>query len=580
MATRIGALFVDLALNTAKFIDGLDKSRTKSAAFGVAVGTIMADVAKSFANMTKEALLALPRLTEASIDLADNLFDLSQKTGISTEQLSGLSLIAEQSGTSLEGVANGLKFLGKNLVDAAKGGKETSAAFASIGVQTRGANGSIRSTSDVLQDVSDRFKVMPDGAAKSTLALKLFGRAGSDLIPLLNAGGDAIGKAEEKLRALGAVIDKETAKAADDFNDSLGELKKGLLGVGLDIAKFVLPPLTTLATKFIEGLAAAREFFGLDAKKLGEELETVAAATDRIFQNLHSFRGAFGIEGITDEERTKRAAAELGKLNKAIIDLHKQPRFVELLPANISEDFHDVQTFFHQLKRVQAEFVRDTAQIRLINTEQLDKDLAEAKRAMDTGFQADLFAGVAESAKITAPEIKKLTEVTNEYATAISSGLERAMQKWEGFGKLVVGVLNDIAATILRNAVTAPLSKWLGEVLNFLPSVAGAAAGATVSTAIAPEHMQIGSFPAFASGGIVTKPTFAMVGEVPEAIIPLSKMRHMGQGGGGPVNQFFIDARGAQPGVEQTIERVLQRVIPGIVRATVGAVEDRRARST
>ena len=37
----------------------------------------------------------------------------------------------------------------------------------------------------------------------------------------------------------------------------------------------------------------------------------------------------------------------------------------------------------------------------------------------------------------------------------------------------------------------------------------------------------LGSIPGFATGGIVTQPTLAMVGEAgPEAIIPLDRMRH------------------------------------------------------
>ena len=61
MAAKVASLFVDLNLNTAKFIEGLDKSRTKSTAFGVAVGSVLADIARSAARMARDVATALPR---------------------------------------------------------------------------------------------------------------------------------------------------------------------------------------------------------------------------------------------------------------------------------------------------------------------------------------------------------------------------------------------------------------------------------------------------------------------------------------------------------------------------------------
>jgi SLT domain-containing protein len=59
-----------------------------------------------------------------------------------------------------------------------------------------------------------------------------------------------------------------------------------------------------------------------------------------------------------------------------------------------------------------------------------------------------------------------------------------------------------------------------------------------------------------ASGGIVTKPTLAMVGEggEPEAVIPLSKM---GQMGGGGVNITINTGVGDPEAIARDIRRIL-----------------------
>jgi hypothetical protein len=54
------------------------------------------------------------------------------------------------------------------------------------------------------------------------------------------------------------------------------------------------------------------------------------------------------------------------------------------------------------------------------------------------------------------------------------------------------------------------------------------------------------NIPGLATGGIVTSPTLALIGEGagPEAVIPLSRMNEFGMGGGGNVT---INVNGGDP---------------------------------
>lgn len=77
----------------------------------------------------------------------------------------------------------------------------------------------------MLGDVAELFSLLPDGANKTALAVKLFGRSGAELIPLLNQGKEGLAEFDKLASDLGLTLDKETGKAAEDFNDNLTKLK-------------------------------------------------------------------------------------------------------------------------------------------------------------------------------------------------------------------------------------------------------------------------------------------------------------------------------------------------------------------
>ena len=60
---------------------------------------------------------------KSSIDAADNLNDLSKKTGIAVDDLAGLQLVVDKSGTSMDMLGNGIGKLNKYMGEAAQGNK-------------------------------------------------------------------------------------------------------------------------------------------------------------------------------------------------------------------------------------------------------------------------------------------------------------------------------------------------------------------------------------------------------------------------------------------------------------------------
>lgn len=179
-------------------------------------------------------------LAKASIDAADAMNDLSQRVGVGIKDLAAWQLAANQSGTSLEAVAKGIKGLSSYIVDHRK---ELQAA----GITATDAN-------EALLQLADLFQALPDGVEKTALATKLMGKAGMEMIPVLNMGSAGLADARAKSQAYAEQLAK-IAPQADQFNDLLGELSLQSKALGMNIAEYFLPGLIGVA-QWLNDIAA------------------------------------------------------------------------------------------------------------------------------------------------------------------------------------------------------------------------------------------------------------------------------------------------------------------------------------
>ena len=189
----------------------------------------------------------LAAMAKNAIDAADNMNDLSQKTGVSVESLSKFQQAANASGTSIEGVGAAMLQFTKRFQGGAGPAADT---LKAIGISATDASGKLKSTDQVMLEVADKFKNMEDGGKKAELAMALFGKAGADMIPMLNGG-------RKSIEDLAATMTGPFAKGADGLNDKLAELEGKLLILGVGIGTALMPLLNGVANAV---LAAANAF--------------------------------------------------------------------------------------------------------------------------------------------------------------------------------------------------------------------------------------------------------------------------------------------------------------------------------
>ncbi|WP_234730129.1 phage tail tape measure protein [Acidocella facilis] len=200
--------------------------------------------------------LAVEKVAEAFgevAELGEQLNQLSMKTGISVSALSGLRVVAIETGTDLATFTSGTDRLARSMQTALTTPTSTAAAaFRVMGISVTDAAGNMRPMQDVLEQVSSKLTDYQDGTAKTALVMDLFGRSGTQLLPLLNELGEqGFNGATEKAKQLGVAMDQASAEADEKFNQALKTNALTAEGFRDTIAQSLIPGLTVLDQQFI-----------------------------------------------------------------------------------------------------------------------------------------------------------------------------------------------------------------------------------------------------------------------------------------------------------------------------------------
>lgn len=269
--SEVGSITVKIGADTYELQKGVASAKKEIDGLGER-GKALEGVMQGLATVAIATAGAVTVLAKNAIDTADNLNKMSQKIGIAVEDLSRLAYAAQLSDVDIGSLQQSLVFLSRNMSAASAGSGDAYNAFNALNVAFKNTDGSLRAQSEVLADVADRFANMRDGTEKTALAMAIFGRAGAQMIPMLNMGRDGLKGMGDELERFGGLVSGQFARSAEQFNDNLTRLRT-ILG-GLTMQTFA--PL-------IEGLNASFDAF----------LKTEKAA-----KGFMSFMGSFSLSGM------------------------------------------------------------------------------------------------------------------------------------------------------------------------------------------------------------------------------------------------------------------------------------------
>jgi hypothetical protein len=192
------------------------------------------------------------------IAIGSQVRDTAEKLGVSTEALQKFTYASEQYGVSAEGAATGLQFLNKNIGEAIGGGAEQAKVFAQLGIDLADVKKGTKSATDLLPQLADKFAGLGSDAERTALSMKIFGRSGTSLLPLLNKGSKEVEAMFSSFDALGGGIEDDFINAAHAAGDEITNLKLAFNGLKSRIAIAILPTVTEFVKKLEKVVVAAR----------------------------------------------------------------------------------------------------------------------------------------------------------------------------------------------------------------------------------------------------------------------------------------------------------------------------------
>lgn len=180
-------------------------------------------------------------------EMGDEVAKMSARTGFATESLSEWRHALEICGANLDTLEKGVKKMSKSIVDADEGMATYIRAFDRIGLSVEDLVG--LSPEKQFEKIAMAIGGLEDPTLRSATAQDIFGRAGTQLLPLFDQSAEGIAKLRQEAHDLGIVLSEETAKKAEDLNDAMTRVDGAISGLKMAIAEKLVPILIPLIEK-------------------------------------------------------------------------------------------------------------------------------------------------------------------------------------------------------------------------------------------------------------------------------------------------------------------------------------------
>lgn len=571
MATQIGSLIIDMAADVASLRRDLDQAKAAVGNASTSMVSAVKTVGAAFAGLGVGA--GLLRMIDSTVDLADALDELSQKSGFAVEELSRLRAVPDLANLSIEDLTKGLKDFNKSLVEAGDTTSKTAQIFQALGVDLSGG------PQESLLATAEAFSKLEDASLRSVAASELFGKAGQSFIPALLGGRKAFEDAAREADRFGTVISAQLGKQAGEFNDNLARLKNSASALGIAIANPLLPLLNRMA----EALLTLRGG-GEAARKM---LDDMTDSATKLIAKLSVFRGggpAFeALSNIAGMATAREApgnvatgqirrpdvpsqAPNVAALQQALTTgtpaaraaaAPRGSRFTEidiqtraLLDAIGPDDDTGVQ--LEERRRGIEEFERDRQRIIDDANRDIMRSNAEFYDALwkmreedDERLKDSILGQIRERKKID-EAAARAADLSRDLGLTFTSAFEEAIGGGKGLRDILKGIESDLLRLGTRRLVTEPIGKWFTSALGGsdgldVGKLLGSASGG-VSNLFSSASSGLSSLFSgfFADGGTVAPGRWGWAGENgPEPVYGGMTGATVMPAGGGPVSVTF-----------------------------------------
>lgn len=318
-------------------IDIVVQLTDKNTEAGLKKITASAEGAKSALGKMKNDLMAIgagvgvvgigAKLAKEAIQWDVAVKKLSGITGATAKETSELLAVANYMGIAMEDSAGAFAKFSKN-VGAAKEKMEVARAegklgtdiFSKLGYTLEQIQG--KNTVEVFKMIQERLRGMKDGAEKTRVEMELFGRTGYQMHAMLNMSAEQMDKVAERAKAMGLIIDDETAAKSAKLNRELKDLENTGKRLAVSIGHELVPVFNDYARGVLD---VAKEFESMTAEqkeaiggivKFGAE----AGAVIVVMRSLTSALGFMRLATLAAAGPWVTLATVIGLAGKALLD--------------------------------------------------------------------------------------------------------------------------------------------------------------------------------------------------------------------------------------------------------------------
>jgi hypothetical protein len=357
LAVTVEKLKVDLAFDSMNLRRGFAESIKDVKSFESSIGGLhgkIMELAKTHLTLDnlRKGFDYVKTSVLSAADAGSALVDMRDRTGIAIEALEHLKFAADQSGASIEKLEIAVKKMQKEISH-----NTTAAKFEQIGLSLA----SLRKMSpeDQLLAIGDAISKLPNPTAKAAAAQEIFGKSGTDLLPMFKEGKKGIAELVAESKRLGGVWTTESAEAAEKFGDQLAKLQTRSERFAISIGNTFIPVLNDLSEAYLDLSGAAGQARTAVGKRFNELLfrkdpKAEEANARRLFQQQGLERFVAKLEKVADvqleglknffaREKPNPArdlADALGvgdALRRAKVALADQPKFPKMQPNELGD---------------------------------------------------------------------------------------------------------------------------------------------------------------------------------------------------------------------------------------------------
>ena len=217
---------------------------------------------------------------------ADEVDKMSQKIGISKEGYQEWSYVLGQNGMDISSLQMGMKTLVTQMDGVVNGTASSVAMFDALGLSVYDSTGALKDQETMMNEVMVALADMPNGTEKARLATELFGRSGSELMPMLNQGSAAMLDLTQRAHDLGLIMSDETVSAGVVLGDTMDDVKQSFGMIATELGAQLMPHIQTALEWVIKNMPVIKQYVAQALDAIGLAIEAIKPIVQVLFEGI------------------------------------------------------------------------------------------------------------------------------------------------------------------------------------------------------------------------------------------------------------------------------------------------------